>query len=181
MGGRKNRSSPGDGAETDDSGSTDKSSTHFQHLLQLVASSVARRGHASTRQSEGKTGEEGVEGGSEPAVRKQVPLYERAQRRINKHIGIHQEDPQSTHPESILNEDIMRGQDRQLGEIIPSQQIVKELESHHQKWPFVSKKLPSNSVNIAQKPGRDSSPARSVSNLSHWATFLLMRSRQHAC
>jgi IBR domain, a half RING-finger domain len=128
MGGPKKRSSTADGADTDESGGSDKSSKHFQHLLQLVTSSVAKRGHASTRQPERKAGEAAEEGGSEPPVRKQVPLYERAQRHINKHIGMHQERPQSTHPESISGENILRGQDRQLGESIPSQQIGNEPE-----------------------------------------------------
>jgi IBR domain, a half RING-finger domain len=128
MGGRKKHSPPSDDADTDDSGSTDKSSKHFQHLLQLVANAVARRGHTSTRQSGRKAGEEGEEAGSEATVREQVPLYERAQRHINKHLGIYQERPQSTHPDSILDKKFLRQQDGQLGEIISSQQNGKQPE-----------------------------------------------------
>ncbi|KAF7508478.1 hypothetical protein GJ744_009191 [Endocarpon pusillum] len=119
---RKASSSTGNSNEHDTSSSGDTASPHFQHLVQLINSSVAGKQAASVGQAARVASEE--ENGGHAGPSKQHPTFRlgTGQQEIAGNVGLYQEHPGSDRSARKQSTDFLTGTGKQWEDFSSSQQ-----------------------------------------------------------
>ncbi len=120
--GERTSSSASDGSERDTSSTQDTTSTHFQHLVQLITSSAARNQAALVRQAARVANDEESDGHAGPSRNHQTFLLETRHREIAEHGDLLQEHTGSTRSAQRLSSGNLTGHGKQREDSNPSQQ-----------------------------------------------------------